>query len=123
MMNLSKAEVRSKAKDISWVIIYRICGEISVSRSIGDAVYKNFVPGKRVDEPFLWPANHNQVSIVLQIKKRPMNVTMKVFMADLVIPTPECRLLTLSPNVEFLVIASDGLWDVMTHEEVVTKVK
>ena len=42
--------------------IHRVCGEISVSRSIGDPDYKSFTPGIKVDAFFAWPDDHDQVS-------------------------------------------------------------
>ena len=46
---------------VSWVTIHRVCGEISVSRSIGDPDYKSFLPGVKVDAFFAWPDDHDQV--------------------------------------------------------------
>jgi hypothetical protein len=43
------------------VTIYRVCGEISVSRSIGDPDYKSYIPGAKVDAFFIWPEGHDQV--------------------------------------------------------------
>lgn len=101
-MDLSDPVVRDKAKGLSFVTINRVCGEISVSRSIGDPDYKRFTPGEVVNSPFLWPDKHDQV-----------------FQADLLIPEPECRAHSLVPGDEFLVLASDGLWDVVVPEEAV----
>lgn len=105
-MDLSDPDVRDKANQISWVTINRVCGEISVSRSIGDPDYKRFVPGEVVSSPFNWPAQHNQV-----------------FQADLLIPDPECRLHSIVPEDEFLVLASDGLWDVVLPAEAVKMIR
>lgn len=44
-------------------------------------------------------------------------------MADLLIPIPECRSMILTPSTEFLIIASDGLWDVVSGVEAVTRAK
>ena len=49
---------------LSFVTIHRVCGEISVSRSIGDPDYKSFQPGEKVDAFFIWPDGHNQVRII-----------------------------------------------------------
>jgi hypothetical protein len=155
---------------VTWVTIHRVCGEIAVSRSIGDPDYKTFVPGEKVDAFFVWPDGHDQV-----------------FMGDLVIPTPEVKgavgvarfvarfvclgvaachrpsrlslqhlhthaqhtlilhppssplihpthhsstshpkqvkTVTLSPTDEFLIIASDGLWDVVSNVEAVSRAR
>lgn len=105
-MDLSDPLVRDKAQQVNWVTINRVCGELAVSRSIGDPDYKNFQPGAKVDACFLWPDNHNQI-----------------FMADLVIPVPEFKAKEISTNDEFCIIASDGLWDVISGEEVVGRIK
>ena len=105
-MDLSDPQVRDKANQLSWVTINRVCGEISVSRSIGDPDYKRFAPGSVVNSAFLWPENHDQI-----------------FHADLLIPDPECQVRDLGPDDEFLVLASDGLWDVVSPTEAVTKIR
>ena len=61
-MDLSDPEIQKAARDVDWVMIYRICGEIAVSRSIGDPDYKNFIPGQNVTAWFDWPQGHEQVS-------------------------------------------------------------
>jgi len=106
-MDLSDPLVRDKAKQVTtWATIHRVCGEISVSRSIGDPDYKRFTPGQPVNAFFSWPQNHNQV-----------------FEADLLIPDPECRVHQLGEKDEFLVLASDGLWDVVSPGEAVTMIR
>ena len=47
----------------------------------------------------------------------------QVFQADLLLPVPECRSISLLPGHEFLIIASDGLWDVVIGTEAVTRAK
>lgn len=126
MMNINNPWIRSKvrkflalfiflirlsnhvvqAERIDWVVVYRICGEIAVSRSIGDPVYKHFTPGEPVQEYFSWPEGHSHI-----------------FMADLVIPLPECKVMTITKNMDFLIVASDGLWDVVSSQEAIDNVK
>jgi serine/threonine protein phosphatase PrpC len=53
--------VLSRAQQVNWVTIHRVCGELAVSRSIGDPDYKSFRPGSPVDAYFLWPDGHPQV--------------------------------------------------------------
>eukprot|EP00604_Paraphysomonas_vestita_P003556 CAMPEP_0174822946 /NCGR_PEP_ID=MMETSP1107-20130205/20091_1 /TAXON_ID=36770 /ORGANISM="Paraphysomonas vestita, Strain GFlagA" /LENGTH=549 /DNA_ID=CAMNT_0016043565 /DNA_START=466 /DNA_END=2115 /DNA_ORIENTATION=+ len=105
-MDLEDEYILEKANEIQWTYIYRVCGEISVSRSIGDIAYKGFIPGQIVDDPFAWPENHDQI-----------------FLADLVIPNPEFVSMDLTDEDEFMVLASDGLWDVVKRNEVVNRVK
>jgi serine/threonine protein phosphatase PrpC len=105
-MDLADPLVMDKAQNMNWVTIHRVCGELAVSRSIGDPDYKSFVPGAPVDAFFSWPDGHQ-----------------RVFLADLVIPDPECQAHDISPEDEFLVLASDGLWDVISSSEVVEYIK
>lgn len=44
-------------------------------------------------------------------------------MADLIIPDPECISIELHRDVEFLILASDGLWDVVSPPEAVRRVR
>jgi hypothetical protein len=52
--------------EFCWISCYpfpvRLCGELAVSRSIGDPDYKGFTPGEKVDSCFLWPEDHDMVS-------------------------------------------------------------
>lgn len=60
-MDLSDPDIYNEAKDLNWVDIYRVCGELAVSRSIGDKDYKGFVKGQEITEFYLWPENHDHV--------------------------------------------------------------
>jgi serine/threonine protein phosphatase PrpC len=95
-----------KAKNMQWVTIYRLCGELAVSRSIGDMDYKGFTKDQIVDAFFLWPDNH-----------------IKTFKEDLVIPDPEFQTRLLNKDDEFLILASDGLWDVVSPSEAVKHIR
>ena len=46
---------------MTFVKIHRVCGELAVSRSIGDTLYKYFTPGEKVDVYFNWPEGHDEV--------------------------------------------------------------
>lgn len=101
-MDLSDNRVVEEAKKVTWVINHRVCGELAVSRSIGDPDYKSFTPGEVVTAPFLWPKDHNQI-----------------FYADLVIPNPDCITVEISKKDAFLILASDGLWDVISFDDAI----
>ena len=61
-MDFTEPIAREKAEQMTWTTIYRVCGEISVSRSIGDPDYKTFQPGiKKSDGFFIWQDGHDQV--------------------------------------------------------------
>jgi serine/threonine protein phosphatase PrpC len=67
-MDLNDPLAVDRAQNMSWTTIHRVCGEISVSRSIGDPDYKNLVPGmKQEDWYFRWPEGHSQVMSLLRM--------------------------------------------------------
>jgi serine/threonine protein phosphatase PrpC len=105
-MDLNNPAIREKAKAVSWVTIHRVIGDIAVSRSIGDPDYKGFVPGEVVNECLAWPPGHD-----------------RTFSGDLLIPNPEFRTKDITRDDEFLILASDGVWDVMLPEEACQQVK
>ncbi len=105
-MDLSNPAIREKAKAVNWVTIHRVIGDIAVSRSIGDPDYKGFVAGEIVNELLSWPPGHD-----------------RTFNGDLLIPNPEFRRKDITRDDEFLILASDGLWDVLTPTEACQQVK
>lgn len=105
-MDLSDPLIKSKAEKVNWTTIHRVCGELAVSRSIGDPFYKSLIPGQPHNAYFLWPEGHNTI-----------------FNADLVIPDPEFEVVDITVDDEFLIIASDGLWDVLSGEEASGRVR
>lgn len=105
-MDLSDPFAYDKAKNLDWVTIYRVCGELAVSRSIGDPDYKRINKGEVVKSFFSWPDNHN-----------------KIFYDELVISEPDFYVQDITPSDEFFILASDGVWDVMSPEEAVRFVR
>eukprot|EP01041_Mallomonas_annulata_P002751 gene2751-5419_t len=87
-------EIIHQKTGVEYTVIHRVCGELSVSRSIGDAMFKGIVPHAFVDDP-----------------------------SDPVISTPEIQSVKLQAGDEFLVLASDGLWDVISSDIVIRKVR
>jgi serine/threonine protein phosphatase PrpC len=104
LMDLSDLSIRERAQEqVTWLTIRRVCGDLAVSRSIGDPDYKGFQAGVVVDDfLFNFPEDHP-----------------KMFTADLVIPDPEITQVALLRSDEFVVLASDGLWDVVLPQEAV----
>lgn len=103
-MDLSNPEIVDRAKEVQWTTIHRVCGELAVSRSIGDPDYKRVTPGVPSDVPFAYVEGHD-----------------RIFNADPVIPDPEFVETILGYGDDFLVIASDGLWDVVSEEDAVRR--
>jgi len=84
------------ANSVGFIDVYRIFGDLSVSRAIGDKPYKGTFKN------LFWNKN---------------------FKEDLVISTPEINEIELTPDDEFIIMACDGLWDVFSSEEAVDYVK
>ncbi|KAG7014696.1 Protein phosphatase 2C 57 [Cucurbita argyrosperma subsp. argyrosperma] len=88
----------------------RICGDISVSRAFGDIRFKtkkNEMLQKGVEEG-RWSEK-----FVSRVR----------FNGDLVTASPEIFQTTLGSNVEFMLIATDGLWDYMNRSDAVKFVR
>ncbi|EWM23875.1 protein phosphatase 1e [Nannochloropsis gaditana] len=105
-------------KKVAVNTIHRVCGNLSVSRSIGDPDFKGFSPhpgeeglggteageAGEEDSIFAFPPGHSGV-----------------FHGDLVIADPETRQITVSEADAFLLVACDGFWDVVDEEEAVAQ--
>lgn len=128
-MDLSDPEIQQKAERVvQWVNIYRVNGELAVSRAIGDIDYKGEWLSKY--EYWAFPDGHD-----------------RAFHGDLVIADPEyqvlsralgcwvlecgvlmmplwclCQEIEITPEFEFLILACDGLWDTITSKEAVRHV-
>jgi serine/threonine protein phosphatase PrpC len=71
-----------------------------VSRAFGDPDFKT--PGVVSLAPFIWPEGHDQI-----------------FTADLITAEPEFVQETISADDNFMLLACDGIWDVLTAEEAI----
>jgi len=106
MMDLDDPFVASLADEVvQWVDISRVCQELAVSRAFGDPDFKGFGPTSHTAPPdmlfFPFPDDHP-----------------RTFCEDLVLATPEVREHTLEEGDDFLVLATDGLWDVLSPQGV-----
>ncbi|KAG6616456.1 protein phosphatase [Phytophthora cinnamomi] len=100
-MDLSDPEIQQRAERVvKWVTIYRVNGELAVSRAIGDIDYKGEALSKY--EYWAFPEGHG-----------------RVFHGDLVISMPECQEIEITPEFDFLILACDGLWDTIKSKEAV----
>jgi hypothetical protein len=107
---------------IDWSLPLDPCPSSSSSHQTpsGDIPYKGFTPGEVVNEPFAWPDSHNQVPS----SSPSCSLTVpQIFSADLVIPNPEFVSYDLIPEDEFMILASDGLWDVVKSQEACSRVR
>lgn len=93
-----------------WIRDGRVCGDISVSRAFGDIRFKT-----RKNEMLVKGVNEGRWTekFVSRIK----------FKGDLIISSPDVSLVELGPDVEFVLVATDGLWDYIKSTEAVAFVR
>ncbi len=106
-MDLQDPEIRQEALEqvVKWITIYRVNGELAVSRSIGDPDYKH--PGLN-GYPWAYPPESSA------------RQSMTFVGSDLVLSVPEVRRYDLRDvSGEFIIIASDGLWDIVESQKAV----
>ncbi|CAK4629342.1 unnamed protein product [Aphanomyces euteiches] len=103
-MDLNDPMIEQKAnRVVRWIQIFRVNGELAVSRAIGDVDYKR--PNDCTS--WLYPEDHDR----------------SAFTGSLVIPDPEFEEFEITPEIEFFVLACDGLWDTITSQEAVNHVR
>lgn len=106
-MDLEDPEISALVGEkVKWVTISRVCGELAVTRSLGDADFKDMLMKKKQDLFFAFPKDHSMT-----------------FTADLLTAEPEVRHITVEPGDDFLILASDGLWDVLSAQQAVDAVQ
>ncbi|CAN0500532.1 unnamed protein product [Ectocarpus sp. 12 AP-2014] len=117
-MDLDDPQIRMAATEhVRWTTITRFCGELAVSRSIGDRDFKGFTK-RRLEQGtdgvapedmpvlFAWPHGHSGE-----------------FHDDLLTAEPEFQEAEIGLDDEFLLMACDGLWDVLGKREAVDYAK
>ncbi|CAN0475660.1 unnamed protein product [Ectocarpus sp. 12 AP-2014] len=117
-MDLDDPQIRMAATEhVRWTTITRVCGELAVSRSIGDRDFKGFTK-RRLEQGtdgvapedmpvlFAWPHGHSGE-----------------FHDDLLTAEPEFQEAEIGLDDEFLLMACDGLWDVLGKREAVDYAK
>ncbi|KAG2263052.1 hypothetical protein Bca52824_070131 [Brassica carinata] len=109
--NKAAVQEMKRIKDAGgWIVNGRICGDIAVSRAFGDIRFKtkkHEMLKKGVDEG-RWSEK-----FVSRIE----------FKGDMVVATPDIYQVPLTSDVEFIILASDGLWDYMKSKDVVSFVR
>ncbi|XP_027339550.1 protein phosphatase 2C 57 isoform X4 [Abrus precatorius] len=106
----SLEEIKRIREAGGWIVNGRICGDIAVSRAFGDIRFKtkkNEMLQKGVQEG-RWSAKF--------ISRVQLN-------NDLVVAYPDISQVALGSDAEFIVLASDGLWDYMSSSEAVSLVR
>ncbi|KAL8240802.1 hypothetical protein R6Q59_014157 [Mikania micrantha] len=107
---VSLQEIKRIREAGGWISDGRICGDISVSRAFGDIRFKtkkNEMLKKGVEEG-RWSEK-----FVSRVR----------FVGDLVIATPDIYQVPLGPDAEFLLLATDGLWDYIKSSDAVNFVR
>ena len=100
-MDLEDPFVRRYAEEsIDWISISRVCGDLGVSRAIGDADFKQGARMKVYDWAF-------------------PNGEPREFSADLVSSDPDVTATSITPEDRLIIVACDGLWEVFTSQQAV----
>ncbi|CAN4085690.1 unnamed protein product [Withania somnifera] len=103
---VSLQEIRRINQAGGWIVDGRICGDISVSRAFGDIRFKT--KKKEMLEKGVKEGKWSE-KFISRIQ----------FRGDLVTATPDVLQVTLGSDAEFVLLASDGLWDYMKSAEIV----
>ncbi|KAF7022581.1 hypothetical protein CFC21_035280 [Triticum aestivum] len=93
-----------------WIRDGRVCGDISVSRAFGDIRFKT-------------RKNEMLVKGVKEGRWTEKFVSRIKFKGDLIISSPDVSLVELGPDAEFVLVATDGLWDYIKSTEAVAFVR
>ncbi|KAK9292091.1 hypothetical protein L1049_020047 [Liquidambar formosana] len=107
---VSLQEIRRIREAGGWISNGRICGDISVSRAFGDMRFKtkkNEMLEKGVEEG-RWSQKF---------------VSRVQFNGDLVVSSPDIFQVALGSDAEFILLASDGLWDYMNSSDAVNFIR
>ncbi|RMX68439.1 hypothetical protein KXD40_008737 [Peronospora effusa] len=110
----SRQDEAQRIRDTGGFVIHgRIMGELAVSRAFGDAPFKTFdLPEPPKEDVDSKPRSD------YDSQELPVNPN-DILKGPLVIPTPEFTITELTGDCEFVMLASDGLYDVLKDQEAV----
>ncbi|KAH7854467.1 hypothetical protein Vadar_014136 [Vaccinium darrowii] len=107
---VSLQEIKRIREAGGWIVDGRICGDISVSRAFGDMRFKT--------------KKNEMLEKGLQEGKWSQKFISRIqFAGDLVTATPDIYQVTLGSDAEFVLLASDGLWDYINSSDAVDFVR
>ncbi|XP_075485466.1 protein phosphatase 2C 57 [Primulina tabacum] len=107
---ISLQEIKRINEAGGWIVNGRICGEISVSRALGDMRFKN--------------KKHEMLEKGVEEGRWTEKFVSRIrFKGDLVTASPDVSQVSLGPDAEFILLASDGLWDYIKSSEAVDFVR
>ncbi|KAE8880352.1 hypothetical protein PF005_g16338 [Phytophthora fragariae] len=111
----SRPDEAQRIRDTGGFVIHgRIMGELAVSRAFGDVPFKTFdLPELAKEEEDSGKPRSDYDS-----QELPVNPN-DILKGPLVIPTPEITITELTDDCEFVMLASDGLYDVLKDQEAV----
>ncbi|PIA34814.1 hypothetical protein AQUCO_03700235v1, partial [Aquilegia coerulea] len=107
---VSLQEIRRIREAGGWIVNGRICGDISVSRAFGDMRFKT-----KKNEMLAQGVEEGRFSAKF--------VSRVQFKDDLVIASPDIYQVALASDAEFILLASDGLWDYVNSLDAVSFVR
>ncbi|KAK1301946.1 putative protein phosphatase 2C 5 [Acorus calamus] len=107
---VSLGEIKRIREAGGWIVDGRICGEISVSRAFGDVRFKT-------------KKNEMLEQGVEQGRWTKKFISRIKFKGDLLSASPDIYLVDLGSDIEFILLASDGLWDYIKSSEAVNFVR
>lgn len=106
----SLEEIRRIREAGGWIVNGRICGDLAVARAFGDSRFKT-KKNKMLEEG------------VKEGKWSQKFISRVKFNEDLVVAHPDIFQVALGSDTEFLVLASDGLWDYINSSEAISFVR
>ncbi|KAG6514892.1 hypothetical protein ZIOFF_025267 [Zingiber officinale] len=121
---VSLEEIKRVRAAGGWIVDGRICGDLAISRTFGDIRYKS-KKNEFVLHNF-FPLQLFCRMLMKGVKQGRWNdkfVSRIQFKADIVTSSPDISQIELSSDVEFVLLASDGLWDYMKSSEAVSFVR
>ena len=102
---VGRSEIKRISDSGGWVLQMRVCGILAVTRAFGDYEFK----GGRYE--LLEELRATGIPKSVDLARPP------------VIAVPDVRVLERTADDDFLIIATDGLWDVMNSAQAVTFVR
>ncbi|XP_058786741.1 protein phosphatase 2C 57 [Vicia villosa] len=106
----SLQEIKRIREAGGWIVNGRICGDIAVSRAFGDIRFKT-------------KKNEMLRKGVREGRWTEKFISRVQFNDDLVVARPDIYQVALGSDAEFIVLASDGLWDYMSSSDAVSFVR
>ncbi|CAL9116294.1 unnamed protein product [Musa textilis] len=107
---VSLEEIKRVRAAGGWIVDGRICGDLAVSRAFGDMRFKS-------------KKNEMLMKGVEEGRWSDKFVSRVQFKGDLVTSSPDIYQVALGSDVEFVLLASDGLWDYMKSSDAVSFVR